>query len=107
MQFHKVNDVKTISKSLGFGLKREYGAVVRVNFKFVKHAIYFEHGVGKGRRVRTSAANPHPFLARSIDPQINELADIIANYHSDAAIREIKFFIPGIIDKRVKIVNYG
>ena len=106
-QARKKKGEKLLVPSLGFAMKKEFGDVVRVNFKFVRHAIFFEHCVGRGRPVRSPKANPHPFLALSIDPAISALADIVAEHYADVAIGEIKFTIPGIINKRVKIQANG
>ena len=107
---HKANkdDYKPLVPSLGFGLKREFGVVARINFRFAKHGIYFEHGVGRGRPVRSAKAKPHPFLAPIINSGIDELADIISNGIADMAVGEIKFNIPGITSGRIQIkVNNG
>lgn len=96
-------DYKPLAPSLGFGLKREFGVVNRINFRFAKHGIYFEHGVGRGRPVRSSKATPHPFLAPILNSSIDELADIVASQYADIAAEEIKFSIPGIVTARVKV----
>ncbi len=98
-------DYKPLEKSIGSGNKKNFGQVTRVNFRFAKHGIYLEHGVGKGRRVRTAAARPKPWLAPILDPAIDELADLIAENYADIAGGEIKFFIPGITDRRIIIDN--
>ena len=100
-------EYKPLAGSLGFGLKLEFGFVRRVNFRFSKQGIFFEHGVGRGRLRGSAQATPHPFLAAVLDKGIDQLADIIANADADALVGEIKFFIPGIIDRRIKITNNG
>ena len=107
---HKANkdDYKPLVPSLGFGLKREFGVVARINFRFAKHGIYFEHGVGRGRAVRSANAKPHPFLAPIINSSMEDLADIIVENYADITIQEIKFNIPGITSGRIKVtVNNG
>lgn len=101
-------DYKSLVPSLGFGLKREFGVINRINFRFSKQGIYFEHGVGRGRPVRSAKAKPHPFLGPVINSGIDELADIVANGFADMAVGEIKFLIPGIVNRRVNLkVNNG
>jgi hypothetical protein len=44
-------------------------------------------------------------LAPILNPAIDVLADLVAANYADAAGGNIKFFIPGIISRRVKIVT--
>lgn len=98
-------DYKMLEKSIGSGLKKDFGQVTRINFRFAKQGIWLEHGVGRRRPVRSAAARPKPWLKPILDPALDELADIIARNYADEAAGEIKFFIPGIIDRRIKIKN--
>lgn len=98
---------KPLEKSIGSNLKKDFGAVSRINFRFSKQGIWLEHGVGKGRNVRTANARPKPWLANTLDPAIDKLADLVAKNYADIAGGEIKFFIPGILDRRVTISNNG
>jgi len=103
----KDGDYKPLKPSVGAAIKKEFGQASRINFRFAKHGIYLEHGVGKGRRVRSSKARPKPWLEPVLNPAIDQLADLIAENYLDIAAGEIKFFIPGIIDRRIKIQNNG
>lgn len=98
---------KKLEKSIGYGIKQDFGQVARINFRFTKQGIWLEHGVGKGRPVRSSRANPKPWIAPVLSPAIDKLADLIAENYADIGAAEIKFFIPGIIDRRVKVNNNG
>lgn len=98
-------EYKELQKSIGSGNKKEFGQITRVNFRFSKQGIWLEHGVGKGRRVRSAVANPKPWLVPTLDPSLNTLADLIADNYADIAAGEIKFVIPGVIDRRIKINN--
>lgn len=101
----KSNEYKPLQTSIGSALKKEFSQVTRVNFRFSKQGIWLEHGVGKGRRVRSAAANPKPWIAPILDPALDRLADLIADNYADISAGEIKFFIPGIIDRRIQIKN--
>lgn len=101
----KNKEYKPLSTSIGGGIRKEAGAVNRINFKFSKHGIYLEHGVGKGRRRGSATANPKPWIAPILDGALDELAGILSGEFADIAAGEIKFFIPGIIDRRIKINN--
>ena len=103
----KNGQYKPLKPSIGAATKKEFGQVNRINFRFAKQGIYLEHGVGKNRRVRSSNARPKPWLAPILDPAIDELANLIAENYLDIAAGEIKFFIPGILDRRIKIQNNG
>lgn len=107
---NKNNDpeYKPLAGSIGFGVKKEFGLANRINFRFAKHGIYFEHGVGRGRPVRSPQATPNPFLAPILNSSLDELADIVAEQYADHAADEIKFSIPGITTVRIKVtVNNG
>jgi len=101
----KSDKYKPLEPSIGASLKRQFGVTNRINFRFSKQGIWLEHGVGKGRPVRSSAARPKPWLAPVLNPAIDELADIISSQYADIAAGEIKFQIPGILDRRIKINN--
>lgn len=98
-------EYKPLAPSIGAGIRKEAGQVNRINFKFSKHGIYLEHGVGKGRPVRSSSARPKPWIKPILDSGLDELAELLSNDYADIAAGEIKFFIPGIIDRRIKIDN--
>lgn len=63
---------KKLVKSIGFHLnKTKKGNVTeRVRFAFERHGVFLEKGVGKGIRNKTE------WFKKSIDNQIDELADI-------------------------------
>lgn len=98
-------EYKPLIKSIGSALKKDFGEVVRVNFKFRKQGIWLEHGVGKGRPVRSAKAKPKPWLNPVLNPAIDELADILMEHYADAAATEIKFNIPGIVTRRITVTN--
>ena len=98
-------DYKVLANSIGFAIKKEFGVINRINFKFAKQGIWFEHGVGRGRLVRSANATPHPFLAVVLNNSLEGLGIILADELADYAVDEIKFFIPGIIDSKIKVNN--
>lgn len=95
-------DYKKLTKSLGANFKREYGQVIRINFRFVRHGIFFERGAGRRRALGTGA---NPWLFPILDPAIDALANQLAEKYADILSGEIKLTIPGIIAKRVKIAE--
>ena len=99
------NQYKPLKTSIGSALRKESGQVNRINFRFSKQGIWLEHGVGRGRPVRSAAANPKPWLKPVLDPALDILANLISDNYADIAAGEIKFFIPGITDRRIKINN--
>jgi hypothetical protein len=101
----KNNEYRPLASSIGAAIRKESGQVSRINFLFAKQGIYLQHGVGKGRRVRSSEARPKPWITPILDIAIDDLAAILAGEYADIAASEIKFFIPGIIDRRIKINN--
>jgi hypothetical protein len=105
LQAAKDPGYKKLQASIGSRPQKNYGQVNRINFPFAKQGIWLEHGVGRGRRVRSPQANPKSWIFSTLDPAINELADLLANEEADLSMGEIKFFIPGIIDRHIKIDN--
>lgn len=103
----KNDEYKPLKISIGSAIKKEFGQATRINFRFAKQGIWLEHGVGKGRPVRSAKARPKPWLNPVLNPAIDTLADLISENYLDIAAGEIKFVIPGILDRRVKIVNNG
>lgn len=98
----KNNEYKPLKTSIGSAIKKEFGQVSRINFRFAQQGIWLEHGVGRGRKVRSAGARPKPWLKPILDPALDELADLIAENYADIASGKIKIFIPGIIDRRTK-----
>lgn len=98
---------KPLAKSIGVGISEDFGQVSRINFRLVRHGIFFERGVGKGRKASSGKTIPHPFIRPVLDPAIDELADLIASNAADSAVAEIKFVVPGILSRRIKITNNG
>jgi hypothetical protein len=101
----KSKEYKPLASSIGGAIKKESGQVNRINFRFAKQGIWFEHGVGKGRRRGSAGANPKPWIAPILDNALDDLADLLSSDYADIAAGEIKFVIPGIIDRRIKINN--
>ena len=101
----KNGEYKPLQSSIGSALKKDSGQVSRINFRFSKQGIWLEHGVGRGRPVRSAKANPKPWLKPILDPALDTLADLISSNYADIAAGEIKFFIPGIINRRIQINN--
>jgi hypothetical protein len=101
----KNKEYKPLEPSIGSAIKKDAGQVNRINFKFAKQGIWLEHGVGKGRGRGSSGARPKPWIAPILDGALDELAAILSEKYADIAAGEIKFLIPGIIDRRIKINN--
>ena len=101
----KNKEYKPLPNSIGSAIKKDAGQVNRINFKFAKQGIWLEHGVGKGRGRGSSGARPKPWIAPILDGALEELAAILSEKYADIAAGEIRFLIPGIIDRRIKIDN--
>lgn len=101
----KNTEYKPLEKSIGANLKRDFGEVSRINFRLAKQGIWMEHGVGKNRPVRSSAAQPKPWLQPILNPALDTLADLVASNYADRTAGEIKFLIPGIVNRRIKVNN--
>lgn len=106
---------KPLSTSIGSRPKKNYGTVNRINFPFSKQGLFLERGTGgypsgkdsggKPTYNKRSRTYPKPWIAPILDKAIDELADILSKEYADVAMGEIKFVIPGVIDRRIKIDN--
>jgi hypothetical protein len=94
-------DYKPLERSIGSGLKKDFGEVSRVNFRFERHGIFLEHGAGAGR----SSKHPKPWIKPVLDPAIDRLADILSEKYGDKIEAEIKIVVPNVISRRIKITN--
>lgn len=100
----KIGDTRPLKKSLRNSVRTRGGEVERVSFSFVRHGIFLEHGVGRGRPVRSAKAkaSAKKWLSEVIPEQFDELADIIEESYGDLIEEEIKLMIPGIIELSTK-----
>lgn len=103
---HKLSnkDYAALQTNIRIRLKKDYGQASRVNIVFPRQGIFLEHGAG---RRRTKGRGAKPWIVPVLDPAIYELADLLVENYADLAAGEVKFFIPGIIDRRVKISADG
>lgn len=96
---------KHLYNSIGYNLKAPKRELRSLSFVFVRHGIYVEHGVGRGRPRNSAAANKaaKPWLSFVLtDARIGDLADIIARYTADEGAVTLKLTVPGIINTTIK-----
>lgn len=98
---------KRLSSSIGPSYKESFGQVNRINFRFSRQGIFLEHGVGGKKGGGSVKHTPRPWIAPILNIAIDELADLLATKYSDLVSGELKFVVPGIIDRRIKIENNG
>jgi len=100
-------DYKRLSASIGPAYKAEFGQIYRINFRFSRQGIFLEHGVGGKKGGGSIKHTPRPWIAPVLSIAIDQLADILATQYADLVSGEIKFVVPSIIDRRIKIENNG
>lgn len=93
-------EYKPLQASIGSNFRRDFGQISRINFSFSRHGIFLERGAGQGRKGKGAK----PWIVPTVDPAIDQLADLLVERFADVVAGEIKFTIPGIISRRVKIV---
>lgn len=100
----KIGDVDPLKKSLRNSVRTRGGEVYKVSFAFARHGIFLEHGVGKGRPVRSLSAkkNAKKWLSEVIPNQFEELVDIIEEGYGEMIEEELRLLIPGVIDLTTK-----
>lgn len=76
-----------------------------IAFSFPRHGIFLEHGVGRGRPAGSALARRYAkkWLGPTLDVGLEELADILEKEYADVAAGELRLFIPGIIDTKIKV----
>jgi len=92
---------------VGSRVKAQFGLPYRVDFPFVRHGIFLEHGVGKNRPKGSGKERPRPWLKPVLEPAIEHLAEVLAEAGADAVLGQIKFVIPGIVNARATVRNNG
>lgn len=92
-----------LMRSVRSGIRYQHGALDKVWFSFERHGIFLEHGVGKGRPVRSTQAlaAAKPWLSVILPHRIEELAEILSDEYADIAAEELRILIPGIIDTKI------
>jgi hypothetical protein len=89
--------------SLKIGYKEFYGSINRISFKFARHGIFLEHGVGKGRKKGSGKETPKPWIEPVMQVEIPKLADILANQTAERVSGQLRFLVPGVVDMRVDV----
>ena len=86
-----------LSRSVRYGARRSFGVIHSLSFKFPRHGIFVEKGVGKGWPItgRTAmnsvkARIAKPWFNPVIDANIGKLADKLAGHSADIATENIK-----------------
>jgi len=92
-------------ESIRSALKFDNQLLDSIAFRFSRHGIFLELGVGKNRPKGSSSASATatPWLAPTLNAEIETLADILANNYADIAAGEVRILIPGIFDTRITI----
>jgi len=92
---------KALRESLFVYLKKFRGEVDSISISFERHGIFLQHGVGKGRPVRSPEAKraAKPWLTVALnETTINQLADIMEEVYGDAAVKSLSIMIPGVLN---------
>jgi hypothetical protein len=94
-----------LEKSIKSSVKTRDVDIEKISFGFLRHGIFLEHGVGKGRGIGSAAARRYskPWLKPVLDPALERLADILEKEYADVAAGEVKLLIPGVISTKIKI----
>lgn len=89
---------KRLQQSIRTSVRKRDGDVESVGFSFARHGIFLEHGVGRGRKRNTAAAQAarHPWLSEVLPDAQENLADRIAEAYADIIEGEIRIIVPGI-----------
>lgn len=97
-----------LHKSIRDYLKKQQGEIEKVAFSFARKGIWLEHGVGRGRPVRSpqALAAARPWLGDTLERATEDLADLLEENYADIAASELRILVPGIIDTKVGNSKY-
>jgi hypothetical protein len=93
----------TLRQSLRVKYGEFYGDINRIAFRFSRHGIFLERGVGKGRKKGSGKEQPRKWIEPTIAVEVEKLADIVANRDADRVVGQLRFLVPGVIDLRVDV----
>lgn len=101
----KVEKEEFLYQSLRYSLKKKNFEIESINFKFAKHGLYLEHGVGKGRGKSSGKADQYakPWLSNVLPAAIERLNNLLAEEYADIAAAELVMTIPGVIKTRANV----
>lgn len=94
-----------LQESVGAVVRQFQGDLDNIAFSFRRHGIFLEHGVGRGRPVRSAkaSASAKPWLEPVLRPAVEELADLLSEEYADIIAGDLRFLIPGILDTKIKV----
>jgi hypothetical protein len=87
---------------VGIGFKRVAGDIVRVRWGFVRHGIFQEHGVGRGRKKGSGKEKPMPWIKPTLDAQVPILADSLQAQTVKTLGLVIQIKVNGIFEAELK-----
>lgn len=101
----RLSKEKPLLDSIYNRIKKRDGELESIAFSFARSGIWVEHGVGKGRPKGSSHASlvAKPWIAPTLSPAIEGLADILSEKWADIAAEELRLLIPGVMDTKIKI----
>jgi hypothetical protein len=98
-------------KKLSMKTRKDYGLIDRITYSFPRHGVFFHKGTGRGYKVvagqvvrapsgKSKILNaegikrkPAEWFNPVIDNNIDNLADLVANYMADAAVNATRIKI--------------
>jgi len=89
--------------SVKFNIRRSYGTVDYVGFRFARQGVYIEHGVGRGRPRGSAQAEAakKQWISIVLPPRMEVLAEMLATEYADIAAAELRILVPGLIDTKI------
>lgn len=85
---HRSNSPSKIpfQKALKATYSKELGVINKIRFKFPRHGVFVHKGVGRGD---DSNRTPKEWFNPVIEPNTEELGDIVADMYGDMAVNSI------------------
>lgn len=74
-------------KNLRYSRRIRNGEIEGTGFKFLRHGVFFQKGVGKGQRQgQTGKRKPKDWFNKEIE-NIDDLANMVTKYRADIAVK--------------------
>lgn len=87
-----------LRERVGMRTKKNYGDIYRVVFPFTRHGIFQEHGVGRGRPIRSNRVKPRPWIEPTFKLTVPTLADVLQDEAIAQLGLQMKIKVNGIFE---------
>ena len=95
-------DDTPLRNRVGVRFHQSLGSIDRIMWKFRRHGIFQERGVGRGRGIGSGKEKPHLWLEQTLSAQVPMLADVLSEAAFQAFVPVIRIKVPGIFEAELR-----